>query len=455
VFNPGNSFTSGFVAALSPAGDKITYGSFFGNSAINQVRAVAFDPAGSVLVTGSTWGLPFPTGVGSLRPKTQAVCSVPIGFFGPTVPAGGSDAFIFRLNPSNASDYNFTYLGGSCDDAGMSLALDAAGHIWVSGTTSSGDFPTVASYFGIGTQAGFVAELSGDLKSLLFSSFAPQSTVTVGSQGDAIVAGTYYGPPKTPSIQSLQSGEVAISRIDGQNTPAIEIDAVLSLASPMFEPDGTSGLGIVPGEMIRITGQNLGPQTAIPGVMQSPTQVATQVGGIQVLFDGVPMPLMQLQAQQIQVMAPFALSGKATTQVTVVNGTQQSNAVTVGVLSKSIVILAVLNQDFTINSAENPASLGSVVTLYVTGLGQTTPASVDGQVNGPPLPVPVSPIKMVSMYDSMSENQTTLAILFQAAAYGSVAGIAQINLQLPATYAGSGPGSLVLDGAVSVAFYYK
>jgi len=62
-------------------------------------------------------------------------------------------------------------------------------------------------------------------------------------------------------------------------------------------------------------------------------------------------------------MAPVALYAKSTTQITVVNGAQKSNSVTVGVLSISTIILTVLNQDFTVNSVTNPPSLGSVVAL--------------------------------------------------------------------------------------------
>jgi uncharacterized protein (TIGR03437 family) len=166
---------------------------------------------------------------------------------------------------------------------------------------------------------------------------------------------------------------------------------------------------------------------------------------------------MQLQAQQILAVAPFELTGKSTTVVTVVNGSRQSNAVTVGVLSKSLDILTLLNQDFTVNSAANPAALGSTVTLYATGLGQTSPAGVDGQVNSAPLPVPVSPVQGVILYDPAAEgNQWSLPITFQAAAYGLVAGITQINIALTAAYTGSNPAMLVLDhNGTTAPLYFK
>jgi uncharacterized protein (TIGR03437 family) len=69
------------------------------------------------------------------------------------------------------------------------------------------------------------------------------------------------------------------------------------------------------------------------------------------------------------------------------------------------------------------------VTFYVTGLGITVPLSQDGSVSAPPLPVPVAPI---SVY--INDNNPVVP-QFVAAADGLVAGITQINVQIPvATY---------------------
>jgi uncharacterized protein (TIGR03437 family) len=93
------------------------------------------------------------------------------------------------------------------------------------------------------------------------------------------------------------------------------------------------------------------------------------------------------------------------------------------------------------NSADHPAPQGSVVTLYVTGLGLTSPLSQDASVSTPPLPVPVASI-------SASINGSQVQPEFVAAAAGLVAGITQINVQIPvATYS-----SNIVDANVNGAF---
>jgi uncharacterized protein (TIGR03437 family) len=87
-----------------------------------------------------------------------------------------------------------------------------------------------------------------------------------------------------------------------------------------------------------------------------------------------------------------------------------------------------VNQDGSLNSASNPAKFGSVIVLYVTGLGQTTPPSVDGLVNSAPFSVPNVP---VSAY--VTGNQGSSPPQAVVSAPGLIAGITQVNVALPAS----------------------
>ena len=86
-----------------------------------------------------------------------------------------------------------------------------------------------------------------------------------------------------------------------------------------------------------------------------------------------------------------------------------------------------------------------MVTFYVTGLGLTFPLSQDGSVSAPPLPVPVA---SVSAYI----NETQLQPQFVAAAYGLVAGITQVNVQVPVATYSANPNSAFVGNA-SAAIY--
>jgi uncharacterized protein (TIGR03437 family) len=87
----------------------------------------------------------------------------------------------------------------------------------------------------------------------------------------------------------------------------------------------------------------------------------------------------------------------------------------------------VLNQDFSVNSPSNPASRGSIIVLYGTGEGVTTPALKTGSFVPltPPFPVPnVSPVAVYF-------NGVQGTVLYAGEAPGSVSGLFQINVQIP------------------------
>lgn len=144
-------------------------------------------------------------------------------------------------------------------------------------------------------------------------------------------------------------------------------------------------------------------------------------------FDGVPVPLLSVGVDEIDCVAPFALAGRTSASVQVDFNGVKSNSVLADV---ALSVLAVLNEDLTPNSPANPAKLGSNITLYVTGAGQTNPASVDGQRNDPPYAPP--PVSIQVATGSQFEfgkpiYWDNLEVTFAGAAPGMVAGILQIN----------------------------
>ena len=84
----------------------------------------------------------------------------------------------------------------------------------------------------------------------------------------------------------------------------------------------------------------------------------------------------------------------------------------------------VLNQDGGINSPDNPASSGSVVTLWATGAGQLTPAVIDGAVDAGNRPQPVLPV-LAQIGGQVAD------VLYAGGAPGIVEGVIQVNLRIP------------------------
>jgi hypothetical protein len=113
--------------------NSLVYATYFGGSDLQEVRGIAFDSAGNLLVTGYTLAKDFPVTPDAFQPK----------------PGGNGDAFVSVVNPLDWSHFLVysTYLGGSQGEVAYGIAGDSAGNIYVTGYTLSPDFPTTADGF--------------------------------------------------------------------------------------------------------------------------------------------------------------------------------------------------------------------------------------------------------------------------------------------------------------------
>jgi hypothetical protein len=126
----GGGGSDGYVTKLNPAGTALVYSTYLGGSGGDAGVGIAIDSSGNAFVTGGTGSTNFPT-VNPVQPNY----------------AGGSgDAFVTELNPLGTGLVFSTYLGGSGDDSGQGIALDTLPNpnVYLSGDTSSTDFPTTS-----------------------------------------------------------------------------------------------------------------------------------------------------------------------------------------------------------------------------------------------------------------------------------------------------------------------
>ena len=143
--------------------------------------------------------------------------------------------------------------------------------------------------------------------------------------------------------------------------------------------------------------------TNLPGAI-APGEIVVLYGsgfgsGTTVSFNGLSAPIIYTSVTQVAAIVPYEISG-TTAQVTLTYQGQTSARIGVNVASSASGVFtldssgmgqaAAVNQDGSINSAAHPAPPGSIISLYATGEGQTSPAGVDGKPAQAPLPQPTA-----------------------------------------------------------------
>ena len=192
---------------------------------------------------------------------------------------------------------------------------------------------------------------------------------------------------------------------------------------------------VAPGEVIVIFGSGLGPtQLALASLDPSGPPAATNLAGVQITFDGTAAPLLYVSATQASAIVPFAVAGKSSTVMQVAYQSKTTNAITMAVSPASPGVFTVaqngsgqgciLNQDYSLNSAANPAAHGDTVMIWGTGGGQTVPASADGKFTIGTYPIIPPPV-------TATIGGVDAPVSWAGDAPGMVAGINQFNVQIP------------------------
>ena len=164
-----------------------------------------------------------------------------------------------------------------------------------------------------------------------------------------------------------------------------------------------------------------------------------------VQINGITAPLVYVSPLQINAQVPYELAGQSTAQLQIVyqSSTVVSTLVPLAAANPALFLLnagasevVAVNQDGSINSDQNPAARGSIVVLYATGAGQTTPAGVTGQAVEEPLPTPALQV-------SLTVADIPANLLYAGPAPGYV-GLMQINAVIPSGFVPTGDLPVVL-----------
>ena len=404
-------FGDAFVSKLDPTGSLLLYSTYLGGSQADEASGIAVDSSGAAYVAGGTQSNNFPITPGAYRTTNP--------FYSPNqMPAYGGDGFVTKID--NSGDLVYSTLTGLITGIPTPLVVDATGQAYVS---AGGPMiqPTCA---GPANQAVLVLNSAGS--ALTGSSPIPGPYLAWDGQGGLYSAGTaftlvFFSTPRAFQTQYAGGDSDAFAaKVDFSQPAGPNIASVINAASLL--PDNATVLpkgAVAPGEIVTLFGTDFGTST--------PT----------VNFGTSTAPVLYSSNCQINAVVPFEVNPGIATLVTVQSGSQLLGPIKLPVVAAVPGIFttsdsgsgqaAVLNQDGTVNSASNAAPRGSVVSVYLTGVGALSPPLGDGLLGplSPPFPAPVATIS------ATIGGALNATVTFAGQAPGLIAGLTQVNIQIP------------------------
>jgi uncharacterized protein (TIGR03437 family) len=388
---------------------------------------VAVDAQGNILIDGTTSAPGYPTTPHSYQPNYTAANGTVLTS-GPPVPMEVTSrrGYVTLVKADGSGLIFSTFFSGTKTDTVSFAALTSTG-IYLAGQAGSLDL------------AGFDGAVPSQCVPL---GFVTRMTL----DGSAISASRT--PPGTPLAYDSTTRTLLL--VSGTDLLRFHPSQDTSIACVLDAADLRPVTAVAPGELLSMFGRF---RYFVTNPFESATSPVngsfpTKSQGLGVAANQTPAPLLYLSGQQINFQTPYEIAGSPQTDVTVTYSDVNGNSVSdlrmlrvagsnpVAFLSRPSLVNQTfpltLNADGSVNSQSNPAATGSVVTIFLDGLGVTSPPPVTGLVNSSPpvvlnLPVAVTPY-CVSTFCQFAPDFVSASSVVR-----SISGVTQIQLRAPAT----------------------
>ena len=442
-----------FLAKIDPSGRRMIYSTYLGGRDVELPLDIAVDEAGQVYLTGVTYSADFPTTPGSLYPGYPD--------FGSAFPPLRSVAAKFDAQGTAVFS---TFVGNTLAASVSGVAVGPEGTMLLIGTLENpNSFPLSAGSLPVcprSQSTALLAQLSSDGRQLLRATrfggslreegggfFGQGRNVGLDQDGNLYFVGAAYSSAflATPGVVEPRyvpeeaNAFVASMEYADQLPPepwvACAANAASLVAGWIQHPRSVGTVAV--GEIVTILGRQLGPAEPLNLEVGENGRIRSELGGVQVMFDEFAAPLLYVRHDQINAVVPFGLEGRESVRMEVLRDGMRSAIFDLPLSSQSVPGIftldasgegqgAILNQDGTLNSSDNPAHPGEIVSLYATGAGPLVPPGVDGEIAplALPLPKPLLPVRVVI-------GGIPAEVRYAGAAPGLVSGVLQVNAQVP------------------------
>ncbi len=346
-----------------------------------------------------------------------------------SAPGGGSDVMNIMAGSAtplpaislSSSGLTFSFSGGGAIPPAKTVTVNNAGGASLSYSVTSSAAWLLASFAG--------------------------NTITMAVDPSGLAAGTYTATVAVAAFGATNSPQtIGVSLLVASAVSNTTISGITNAATSVQGP-------LAPGELFTIKGTNLGPAAGVVFSVDPATEMVDgTLAGTQVMVGSIAAPILYTSATQVNAIVPYEMAGQAEVTVEVrYQGGAAAQAVQMqsaapGAFTQNSTGLgpaSVLNQDNSINGPSNPAAKGSIVTVYWTGGGQTSPPGVTGSVTG-------SVLKWLTQPISAKVGNQTAVVSFDGSAPTLVDGVDQLNIQLsPNTPSGAQPLIITVGGISS------